>query len=722
MCSHVNLQNNYCIMIFFGYSVIMYITEVPNRSSPPAILLRESYREDGRVKTRTLANLSKLPLEAVALLKRFLKGERLISAQRELECVRSRQHGHVQAVREAMKQLRFDRLIDTRDGPERARVLAMVAARILSPESKLATTRWWETTSLPHWLGLGQTDEDDLYDAMDWLLERQERIEQRLADRHLRDDALVLYDLSSSWFEGSHCPLAARGHNRDGKRGKLQVNYGLLTDARGCPIAVSVFKGNTVDTQTLLPQVQRLKEQFGIERAAIVGDRGMISQTQIDALTVTPGVDWITALKSGAIRCLVDAKHVQMDLFDERSHFELTHPDYPGERLVACRNPALAERRAATREALLEATTRELKAAAALVERGKLHGAEPIARRLAHLLGPCGLAEQVVLDIGDAHCNWRLDDPRRAAAALLGSFEARLDQARRRIARGTLKGRDAIAARLRAVAEQHKLDKHLVFDVREDGFEHHIAEPQRAFDAALEGFGKALEGIRLLVEQGRFGGRDKIGVRLGKLISKYKVGKHFILDINDTGFSFRRDEEKIAAEAALDGIYVIRTSLKSERLSAEQTVRSYKSLSQVERAFRSIKTVDLKVRPIHHHLETRVRAHILLCMLAYYVEWHMREVWRLLLFCDEDLAAKALRDPVAPAERSDAALDKVHSRTLADGTKVHSFQSLLHLLGGIVLNTVQVPGTVDEAATFDLVTTPDPTQQRALDLLKEIRV
>jgi hypothetical protein len=700
----------------------MYITRVPNRSSPPAILLRESYRQDGRVKTRTLANLSRLPLEAVAVLQRFLKGERLISADTAFECVRSWQHGHVQAVREAMKRLRFDRLIDSGACAERDRVLAMVCARILAPESKLATTRWWETTSLPQWLALGQTDEDDLYAAMDWLLERQQQIEQRLAKRHLGDDSLVLYDLSSSWFEGSCCPLAARGHNRDGKKGKLQVNYGLLTDARGCPIAVSVFKGNTVDTQTLLPQVQRLKAQFGIERAAIVGDRGMISQTQIDALKVMPGVDWITALKSGAIRRLLEARHVQPDLFDERSHFELTHPDYPGERLVACRNPALAEHRAATRQALLAATTRELDAAAALIERGKLRGAEQIAGRVARLLGPCGLAAEVMLDIGDAHCHWRFEAPQRAAEALLGAFEQRLDQTRKRIARGTLHGRDAIAARLTVIAKRHKLDGHVTFTIDADGFDHRIADTQAACEAALEGFRQALERIRLLVEQGRFGGRDKIGLRLGKLVDKYKVGKHFMLDIRDDGFDVRRNEQRIAEEAALDGIYIIRTSIDEERLSAAQTVRSYKSLSQVERAFRAIKTVDLKVRPIHHHLETRVRAHILLCMLAYYVEWHMREAWRTLLFCDEDLAAKAVRDPVEPARRSDAALDKVHSKTLPDGTKTHDFHSLLNLLGAIVLNTVQVPGTADDAATFDLVTTPDPTQQRAFELLKTIRM
>ncbi|MCP3879040.1 MAG: IS1634 family transposase, partial [Sulfitobacter sp.] len=344
----------------------MYISRIPNRSSPPAILLRESYREKGKVKTRTLANLSKLPGEAISLLKRFLAGERFVSTAEAFRCVHSWHHGHVRAVRDAMKRLGFDRLISARPCRERDRVIAMVAARILAPESKLATTRWWETTTLPRMLALKGSDEDDLYAAMDWLLERQERIEARLAERHLSDEALVLYDLSSSYLEGSCCPLGALGHNRDGKKGKLQVNYGLLTDDRGCPVAVSVFKGNTADTKTLLPQVRRIQAQFGIERLAIVGDRGMISQTQIDELKVIPGVDWITALRSSAIHKLVDAHQVQLDLFDERSHFQLTHPDYPGERLVACRNPLLAERRANKRQALLEATTRELEAIRAL--------------------------------------------------------------------------------------------------------------------------------------------------------------------------------------------------------------------------------------------------------------------------------------------------------------------------------------------------------------------
>ena len=628
----------------------------------------------------------------------------------------------VQAVRDAMKALGFDRLISARPCPERDRVIALVTARILAPESKLATTRWWNTTTLPRMLALEGSDEDDLYAAMDWLLARQERIEATLAKRHLTEDALVLYDLSSSYFEGSSCPLGALGHNRDGKKGKLQVNYGLLTDDRGCPVAVSVFKGNTVDTQTLLPQVARLREQFGLERLAIAGDRGMISQTQIDELKVIPGVDWITALRSSAIHKLVDAHQLQIDLFDERSYFELTHPDYPGERLVACRNPFLAERRANQRQALLEATTRELETIRALLERAKLRGSEKIAQRVNKLIGPYGLAEHFMLSVGEAHFAYRLLDPGRAAMALCGAFEKKLDQLRARIARGTLTGRPEIEARLKQIAKQHQLDAHVVFDIGEAGFDYRIPDKNQALKQALNGFCQALERIRVLVEQGRFGGQDKIGVRVGKVINQYKVGKHFILDIRDEGFDFSVDTQKVTEEAALDGIYVIRTSVDTARMSAGDAVRSYKSLSQVERAFRSIKTVDLKVRPIHHHLEPRVRAHIFLCMLAYYVEWHMREAWRPLLFCDEELEAKALRDPVAPAERSRTALDKVHTKTLNDGSPVHSFQSLLQLLSGIVLNIAQVPGTFDDAATFEITTTPNPTQQRAIELLKSIQL
>jgi len=568
----------------------MYIATVPNRGSPPAILLREGYREGGQVKNRTLTNLSKWPPQKVDLLRRLLRDEPLAPAEALFDVVASFHHGHVQAVRTTMQRLGFDALIASRPSRERDLVVAMVAARILEPDSKLATTRWWHTTTLPADLGLSDADEDTLYEAMDWLFERQDRIEQKLAARHLRAGGFVLYDLTSSYFEGTTCPLAAFGHNRDGKKGKLQVNYGLLTDARGCPVAVSVFKGNTGDPPTLLPEIRRVRERFGVEQLVVVGDRGMISQAQISALQALAGVDWLTALKTGAIRDLVADGHMQLGLFDERNLFELTHPDFPGERLVACRNPELAKLRAHKRQALLAATVKEL------------------------------------------------------------------EKVRGMVARGTLKGRDAI------------------------------------------------------------------GVRIGKVVNKYKVAKHVKLEIQDERLEFQLDEQRIAAEAALDGIYVIRTSVPAGRLDAADAVRHYKRLSDVERAFRSLKTIDLKVRPIHHRLEPRVRAHIFLCLLAYYVEWHMREVWRPLLFSDEDQAAKQTRDPVAPAKRSAAALRKVHTKVLDDGTPVHSFSTLLKALSSIVRNLCRPRGGGPTAPTFEIVTTPNPIQQRAYDLLKTVGV
>ena len=568
----------------------MFIARVPNRNSPPAILLRESYRENGKVKTRTLANLSKLPVSAIEVLKRSLKGQQLVPLDGTLDIVASPHHGHVEAVLQALRRLGLARLIDSRPSRERDLVVAMIAARILAPHTKLATTRWWHDTTLPADLGVEDADESDLYAAMDWLLERQGRIEKKLAARHLEEDALALYDLSSSYFEGTTCPLAAFGHNRDGKKGKRQVNYGLLTSAQGVPVAVSVFEGNTADPETLLGQVQRVRKTFGVGSFAIVGDRGMITQTQIDALQGQDGVVWITALRPAAIRQLLADGAVQMDLFDERNLFELTHADFSGERLVACRNPELARRRAAKRRSLLEATAGELDKVYGMVERGRLHG------------------------------------------------------------------------------------------------------------------------------------KDKIGVRVGKVVNKYKVAKHVVLTIEDGQFTYAFDEDKIAAEAALDGIYVIRTSLDAQRISAEDAVRSYKRLTCVERAFRSMKTMDLHVRPIHHRLEGRVRAHIFLCMLAYYVQWHMVDAWRELLFVDEDQEAKATRDPVAPAKRSAAALHKAQTRTLDDGSEVHSFQTLLHHLGTIVRNRCRIPGADEGAPLMEITTTPNAKQKRAYELLDTITV
>ncbi len=573
-----------------GTIVPMYIDVVPNRGSRPAYLLRESYREEGQVRKRTLANLSALSEEQLFAIQAILRGEQLAPATQLFEAIASRAHGHVQAVRLAMQRLGFAQLIGTRPSVERDRVCAMVAARIMAPHTKLATTRWWHSTTLAQEFGVEHADEDDLYAAMDWLLERQATIEHKLAKRHLQAGGLVLYDLSSSYFEGSCCPLAKLGHNRDGKKGKLQVNYGLVTDGRGCPVAVSVFAGNTADCKTVLPQVKRVQAEFGIEQLVLVGDRGMISHKAIEAFKGVPGVAWITAMKSAQIRALTNAGGLQMGLFDERNLIEFTHPDYPGERLVACRNAQLAQLRAAKRADLLKATGAELDKVCAMVARGKLSGA------------------------------------------------------------------------------------------------------------------------------------DQIGVRVGRVINKYKVAKHFELTIEKTRLSYRIDEQKVEQEAALDGIYVLRTPLRPERIEAADIVRSYKSLSRVERAFRSLKTVDLKVRPIHHRLPDRVRAHILLCMLAYYVEWHLREAWRALLFADEDQAAKATRDPVAPAMRSQPAEHKAHTHTLSDGTQAHSFRTLLEELSTIVRNTCRPTTDSARVPTFTIVTQPNAVQQRALKLVETIAV
>jgi len=555
----------------------MHIDVVPNRNSKPAYLLRESYREGGKVKKRTLANLSSLPIEQIERIRQILRGEQLAPVDSLFKSVTSAHHGHVQAVLSAMKRLGFDALLSSRPCRERDLVIAMVAARILQPHSKLATTRWWHVTTLPEILGVSDATEDDLYGAMDWLLARQERIEKKLAARHLRENGLVLYDLSSSYFEGTTCPLAALGHSRDGVKGKLQVNYGLLADLGGCPVSVSVYEGNTGDPTTLLEQVAKVKDAFGIKNLVLVGDRGMITQKQINSLKDIEGVDWISALKTGGIRELLHSGALQMGLFDERNLFELTHPDFPDERLIACRNPELARMRAAKRQDLLLATTQEL-------------------------------------------------------------------------------------------------DK-----------------------------------VKRMVEKGRINGKDKIGVRVGRVINKYKMAKHLILVIDDECFDYEIRKDQVAAEAALDGIYVIRTSLPKERISAPDAVRSYKSLSDVERAIR-------------HRLEDRVRAHIFLCMLSYYVEWHMLEAWRPLLFADEDRKAKAKRDPVAPAKRSKAALAKVATKRLDDDTVAHSFRTMMTELSGIVRNICRRRGAEPSEPTFQMITTPNPKQARALALLDAIRV
>ena len=568
----------------------MHIHIVPNRDSPPTVLLRESYREGTKVRKRTLANLSSLSDSQIAAIRAVLAGQDMQPVAQSFEITVSRPHGHVQAVSAAMQRLNFASLLGAKSSPERERVLAMIASRIVAPSPKLATTRWWHTTTLAEDFGVVDANENDLYAAMDWLLTRQEAIQNKLAQRHLRDGGLVLYDLSSSYFEGTTCPLARLGYSRDGKKGLLQVNYGLLTDARGCPVAVSVHEGNVSDSATFLTEVQRVRESFGIGELVMVGDRGMIGHKAIAELREMEGVGWITALKTSSIRALLESGQLQLGLFDERNLIEFASPDYPGERLVVCRNPQLAKLRAHKREDLLAATE------------------------------------------------------------------------------------------------------------------------------------KSLQAIQARVQAGRLRGMDAIGLRVGRVVNQYKVAKHFELTIEERSFTFERKYEAIAEEAALDGIYIIRTSVQAQRMDAPECVRNYKALANVERAFRSLKTVDLKVRPIHHRTADRVRAHILLCMLAYYVEWHMREAWRELMFADPDQAAKAVRDPVAPAQRSQQALNKVALCTLEDGTPVHSFSTLMAEMATIVRNTCRTPSAGPGAPTFDIVTTPNATQQRALDLIQQIRL
>jgi len=656
----------------------MYIATVPNRNSPPAILLRESYRENGKVKSRTLTNLSSLPPPAIEMLRQHFKGQNLVPAEQTLEIIEdgSPAHGHVDAVMIAMRRLGFSTLISTRPSRQRDVVVAMVIARILQPKSKLATTLWWADTTLPDTLGIGDADENDLYEAMDWLLERQDNIEKKLANRHLENNGIALYDLTSSYFEGESCPLAARGHNRDGKKGKLQVNYGLLTNRKGIPVSVSVYEGNTGDPKTLLPQIEKIRGKFSIEQFVLVGDRGMLTQKQIDALQLFDGIDWIGALRPEAIKKLANSGAIQMGLFDDRNLFELQHPDFPGERMVACRNTDLAKRRAIKRENLLEATVKELEKVKQMVRRRRIHGKEDIAARVHSILKKYNIGKHFAVDICEDGFDCKIDEE---------VFVAEV--------------------KIKSKGKQELIEKRL-----KRGQDH------------INSIDQQLSKLRQMIDKGQLHGKSAIGIRVGKVINKYKVGKHFKLDISDDDFNYEINQDKVKAEAALDGIYIVRTSLAKERMDANETVRSYKQLSQVERAFRSFKTVDLMVRPIHHRLEERVRAHIFLCMLAYYVQWHMMEAWRPLIYADEEQQEKDFRDPVAPAKRSVSAMQKVCAKSLEDGSRVHSFRSLLGHLGAIVRATCRCPGADDDAPTFTIITKANPKQRKAFDLLQSISV
>ena len=570
----------------------MYIEAVPNRNSPPAILLRESYRENGKVRKRTLCNLSDWPAAYIEGLRGVLKGGTVIPAEREaFTVIRSLPHGHVAAALGTARRIGLDRILSPGGNRCRDLVLALLIGRILDPASKLAAARALSpataASSLGEVLGLGEVDEDELYQALDWLLQRQPAIEATLAKRHLSNGTLVLYDVSSSYMEGRCCPLAKRGYSRDGKRGSLQIIYGLLCAPDGCPIAIEVFEGNTADPMTLAGQVEKLKQRFHLDHVVMVGDRGMITQARITEDIASAGLDWITALRAPAIRALLDSGALQLSLFDQRDMASITAPDFPTERLVVCRNPDLAAERTRKREDLLAATEREL------------------------------------VRIQDAVARRR--DPLRGAAA--------------------------------------------------------------------------------------------IGLAVGAVVNKYKVAKHFDLNIADTVFSFARKTNEIAAEAAIDGVYVIRTSLPADTFDDATTVRSYKSLSCVERAFRCIKTVDLHVRPVYHWLADRVRAHVFLCMLAYYLEWHMRQRLAPMLFDDTGkAAAEALRPSVvARARRSPAAVTKQTTGQTEDGLPVHSFRSLLADLATLVRNTVVTAITPHYPLT--VLTRTTPVQHKALALL-----
>jgi transposase len=567
----------------------MYIAKIPNRNSPPTYLLRESYRENGKVKNRTLANLSALPLEQIELLSRVLQGESLVPAGDAFRMIRSLPHGHVYAVLVMLRRLGLESLIASRPCRERDLVVAMIVQRILHPSSKLAATRLWETTTLAEELGVVDTDVDELYAALDWLLQRQQRIENKLAKRHLAEGTRVLYDVSSSSYFGHTCLLARLGHNRDGRRDLPCIVYGVLTDAQGRPISVEVYPGNTGDPTTVPDQVEKLRGRFDLERVILVGDRGMLTQAQINKLRERPGLGWLSALRPEAVRKLIEKGCLERSLFDERNLAEITSPDFPEERLVACFNPLLEERRRRKRESLLAATEKQFARIAAEVAR----------RRKKQLT------------------------------------------------------------------------------------------------------------------------KVQIGVKAGKVLNKYKVGKHFALTIEDGRFSWQRKPEEIKEEAALDGIYVIRSSEPVEDLSADDAVRNYKRLADVEQAFRTLKGLELLVRPIHHRVDDRVRAHLFVCLLAYYVQWHLKRVWAPLLFADEHLTEhRADRDPVAQAEPAAEVSRKKAQRRSEEGYPLNSFRTLLAALATQCRTTCQF-GDGDSALPITKTTDPSTLQNEAFRLLQQ---
>lgn len=545
-------------------------------------LLRRSYREDGKVKKQTLANLSHLPDATIELLRCSLRGETLVSAHETLTIERSLPAGHVRSVLTAADRLGLSQLLDRSPCRERDLVIAMICQRVICPGSKLATSRLLGQSTLASELGVAGADEDELYAAMDWLVQRQTRIEKRLATRHLKGATLVPYDLSSSYFEGRHCQLAALGYSRDGKRGTLQISYGLLCDPDGRPVAVEVFEGKTTDSQTVIAQVNKLKRRFGLESVIVAGDRDMVTKANIEAMGEAEGIGWITALKAPQVKRLVTEGYLQLSLFDETNLGEVQSPDFPGERLVVCRNPLVAAERSRKRDELLAATERGLEAVALRVVKGTLQGAA------------------------------------------------------------------------------------------------------------------------------------QIGLAVGPVVKRYKMHKHFDIEIEDGRLGFTRKQEQIDAEAALDGFYVLRTSAAEEELSSGDVVCCYKSLARVERAFRTLKG-PLEIRPIGHRLEDRVRAHVFICMLAYYLTWHLREAWAQLIFQDEDPPVQA--DPVVKAERSSEAAKKAAGKRTTNGDRCHSFSTLITELALQTRNTIRPQGS---QATFDQITAPNALQARALELTEQI--
>ena len=547
-------------------------------------LLRRSYRDGKKVKQKTIANISPLPETLREIISKSLKGEMFLPATQAIEIFRSRSHGHVAAVKKMFEDLDMDSLISPVPSRERDLVKAIIISRIIKPQTKLATTRSWHDTTLPELLGIEDADEDELYEAMDWLEKKQHLIEAKLSERHLKKSSLCLYDVSSSYYEGSCCTLASYGYNRDRKKGKCQIVYGLIVDSDGRPVSVQVYEGSKSDTKTVDDQIKKLKEQFGLEHFVFAGDRAMITQARVERLKSLGGIDWISALRNSSIKKLVESGDLQLSLFDERDLAEITSADYPNERLIVCKNPYLAQERAQKRDMLLSKT------------------------------------------------------------------EEALSQLARRVAAGRLKE------------------------------------------------------------------EAKIGQALGKVANKYKVSKHFKFSVARERFSYSRSKENIEREASLDGIYVIRTSVPQNKLSSEDVLSSYKRLSLAERAFRTLKGMDLKIRPIHHRIEQRVRAHIFICMLSYYLEWHLRDAWEGLLFDDEHPGGHQEGSPVLAALRSESAISKASTKKLPDGSPVQSFNTLISSLAMVVLNDVRIPAIV-KIPSFSIITKPNPAQKKALDLV-----